>query len=166
MQLFVVMHHILGQLSTTLAHLNSSQFRQPCLNLSHATIGQHTRHIIEMFQCLLAGYEQGLINYEDRARDKRIESDPGFACQLLQQLLGEVHKPNKPLSLEAGYQVESNDTITLDTNFYREVAYNIEHAIHHMALIKVGLLEICDLDLPAGFGVAPSTLKFNKACAQ
>lgn len=119
-----------------------------------------------MFQCLIAGYDQGRINYENRSRDKKIESDPAFASQLLQQLHNDLNKANKPLLLEANFQDESDDSISLDTNFYREVAYNIEHAIHHMALIKVGILEISDLALPAGFGVAPSTLKYNKACAQ
>lgn len=166
MQLFVVMHHIIGQLSTTISKLNTSLYSQPCQNLSNATIGQHTRHIIDMFQCLLAGYDNGRINYENRTRDKNIEQDPAFANQLLQQLYRELNKPNKPLLLEANFQDESDDSILLDTNFYREVAYNIEHAIHHMALIKVGFLEISDHALPAGFGVAPSTLKYNKACAQ
>lgn len=166
MQLFVVMHHIIGQLSTTISSLNTSLYSQPCLNLSNATIGQHTRHIIEMFQCLLAGYDNGRINYENRSRDKNIEQDPAFANQLLQQLYSDLNKANKPLLLEANFQDESDDSLSLDTNFYREVAYNIEHAIHHMALIKVGLLEISDLALPAGFGIAPSTLKYNKACAQ
>jgi hypothetical protein len=166
MHLFVVMHQILGQLSTTISSLNTSLYTQPCLNLSNASIGQHTRHIIEMFQCLLAGYDQGHVNYENRTRDKRIESDPAFACQLLQQIHTDLNKENKPLLLKANFQDDADDAILLDTNFYREVAYNIEHAIHHMALIKVGILEISDLVLPAGFGVAPSTLKYNKACAQ
>lgn len=45
--------------------------------------------------------------------------------------------------------------------------YNIEHTIHHLALIKVGLkLVYPDLDLPNHFGVAPSTIKFQQAQLQ
>jgi hypothetical protein len=39
--------------------------------------------------------------------------------------------------------------------------YNVEHAIHHMALIKVGLKEVCPaVKIPADFGVAVSTVKY------
>ena len=54
----------------------------------------------------------------------------------------------------------------LDSNYYREVMYNLEHAIHHHALIKVAIIHFTDLDLPDSFGVAPSTMEYRKACAQ
>ena len=39
--------------------------------------------------------------------------------------------------------------------------YAVAHAIHHYALIAVmcGMLEV---PVPAGFGVAPSTLKYHE----
>ena len=46
------------------------------------------------------------------------------------------------------------------TTFYREIVYNAEHTLHHLALIKVALREM-ELDIVGDdFGMAYSTLKF------
>jgi hypothetical protein len=37
--------------------LSNAEYAKPYLSLSSATIGEHTRHVIEMFQCLLNNYE-------------------------------------------------------------------------------------------------------------
>jgi hypothetical protein len=70
------------------------------------------------------------------------------------------------LVLEACYDDQSVESITISTNYYREIAYNLEHTIHHMALIRVGLNEVSGIQLPDDFGVASSTVKHRKQCAQ
>lgn len=166
MQLRNAVQHVFGQLSATLQLLDNSKYCLPSEHLSGATIGQHTRHIIEMFHCLLHGYETGSVNYEKRKRDVRIETDKEFALQLLNATYADLNRPNKALVLEASYHDDTNDMLTIDSNFEREIAYNLEHTIHHMALIKVGILELSDIELPEGFGVASSTMKHRKQCAQ
>lgn len=49
----------------------------------------------------------------------------------------------------------------------RELAYCLEHSIHHQALIKVGLKEqnIENL-IDENFGVAPATIRHKQKCAQ
>ncbi|MDX1476670.1 MAG: hypothetical protein R3301_03155 [Saprospiraceae bacterium] len=56
----------------------------------------------------------------------------------------------------------------MDSSLERELIYNIEHTIHHLAIIKIGLAIIApDIPLPAHFGVAPSTVKYKQGiCAQ
>lgn len=60
----------------------------------------------------------------------------------------------KDLVLEAGFDEKSVELNLIPTNYFREIAYNLEHAIHHMAPIKIGIHEVADLVLPAGYGVA------------
>ena len=62
----------LNELSDLLSQLSNEDYTAPCFGLSNATIGEHTRHIIEMFQCVENQYEVGVINYDDRKRDYRI----------------------------------------------------------------------------------------------
>ncbi|MFT4022670.1 MAG: hypothetical protein QM664_02660 [Flavihumibacter sp.] len=166
MQLYTAIQQVFSQLGTTLQMLSHLHYSQPCAALSHATIGQHTRHIIEMFQCLLVGYETGVVNYEKRKRDRAIETDKLLALQKLEEIREAVVKENRELQMEASYHEDADELVCLTTNFYREIAYNLEHAIHHMALIRVGVWQLTDLTLPEGFGVASSTTKFRKECAQ
>lgn len=124
------------------------------------------RHVIELFQCLERGYESGTINYEKRKRDINIETDKDLATQLLLNIHEGLGKGNKELLLEASYDDNSGAVITIHTNYYREIAYNLEHTIHHMALIRVGVNEVASISLPDNFGVASSTVKFRKQCVQ
>jgi len=168
MQLQRAVNNIFAQLSHLLEQLSPPQYSQPCVNLFGNTIGQHVRHIIELFQCLENGYEAGTVNYEKRKRDIFIETDRDLASRLLDAIARGLYKPNKSLQLIACYDEESViDGITIETNYYREIAYNLEHTIHHMALIRVAITEIGnDIQLPDNFGVASSTIKYRKQCAQ
>jgi hypothetical protein len=166
MQLQQAVNNVFVQLSDTLQQLSSEEYVKPCNTLFNNTIGQHVRHIIELFQCLENGYDSNMVNYEKRPRDIAIETDKEFAAQLLQDIYKKLNRPDKELVLEACYDEHSTQSITITTNYYREIAYNLEHTIHHMALIRVGITEVSGIQLSDDFGVASSTVKYRKQCAQ
>jgi hypothetical protein len=166
MQLQQAVNNIFVQLSDSLNQLSQQEYSQPCKTLFNNTIGQHVRHIIELFQCLEKGYDTGVVNYEKRKRDTAIENDKELASRLLLEIHTGLSRDNKALTLEACYDDHSTDPILFDTNYNREIAYNLEHTIHHMALIRVGINEVSSIQLPEDFGVASSTAKYRKQCAQ
>ncbi len=61
--------NVFVQLSESLHQLTDAEYSQPSNILFNASIGQHVRHIIELFLCLEKGYETGVVNYEKRKRD-------------------------------------------------------------------------------------------------
>jgi len=158
--------NIFVQLSETLNQLSIDQYIQPSKILFNASIGQHVRHIIELFLCLENGYETGVVNYEKRKRDYKIETDKGFAVQLLKDIYHRLERPNIGLVMEAEDYEDVSGVVEIPSNYYREIAYNLEHTIHHMALIRVGINEVSTIELPHEFGVAYSTIKFRQQCAQ
>lgn len=166
MQLQQAVNNAFVQLAGTLQQLSQQEYAQPCNTLFKNTIGQHVRHIIELFQCLENGYDAGVVNYEKRKRDTAIETDKELAGSLLLDIHRGLGKENKSLHLEACYDEHSSHPITIDTNYFREIAYNLEHTIHHMALIRVGIQEVATISLPEDFGVASSTVKHRRQCAQ
>ena len=95
MQLQQSVKNVFVQLSESLHHLSHEQYVQQSKTLFNATIGQHVRHIIELFICLEAGYESGLVNYEKRKRDLVIEKNKDFAQVLLQKIYNGLERPNK-----------------------------------------------------------------------
>jgi hypothetical protein len=166
MELQKTVSQIFQQLSRSLGQLGNGQYTHRCSNLSGNTIGQHVRHVIEMFQCLESGYLSGEVDYEKRKRDHQIETDKNLATGLLEEIIWQINKENKALVLLTYYDNTSDQPDKIATNYYREIAYNLEHTIHHMALIRVGLHELGDIILEDSYGVAPSTINYKKRCAQ
>ncbi|MBT1700447.1 DinB family protein [Fulvivirgaceae bacterium PWU4] len=145
-----------------LYRLNDEQYTCRSSMLNHATIGQHVRHVIELGQCLILAYQTGVLNYDKRKRDERMENSRSFALQQLNDLFQSINKPEKKLQLQVA---TSQGTHTLETWFHREVFYNTEHAIHHMALIRVALKEM-QLDIVNdNFGVAYATVQHRQTAS-
>jgi len=157
---------LLSQLQDMLESLTDEAYRRKIELLSHASIGQHTRHIIEFFAELFMGYENGIVNYDRRQRDIRIETSRGYARKMLQGLSVFLEQEDKPLTLVVDLNTDEGSLCKVSTNFHRELVYNLEHTVHHMALLRIGINAVSTVPLPADFGVAMSTIKYRNACAQ
>ncbi len=155
---------VFAELEDVLLRLDDRQYTMPSAHVFNATIGQHTRHIIELFQCLYDGYDSGIVCYDRRKRDKAIETDRHLAVQYMRTIVVNVDRPDVALSLEVATGDEVPEVVS--SNFLRELLYNLEHTIHHMALIRVAINELTDIVVPHTFGVAPSTIKYRETCVQ
>jgi hypothetical protein len=123
---------------------------------------------LEFFLCLEQGFGRGIVNYDRRAHDKLIETDKFIALNAIRgiQEFISTHKQDQPLKLEVGYHHDSEESISISTNYYRELSYNIEHAVHHMAIMKIGLREVAPyVHFPADFGIAVSTVRHQASLA-
>ena len=104
-----------------------------------------------------------MLNYDTRNRDILIQTSPSFAIEKIDEICNSIEKENKDLILESVFF----DVISrINTNYFREVIYNLEHCIHHQALIKVAVFQFEYLTVNANFGVAPSTIVYRNQCAQ
>ena len=133
--------------------------------LSGASLGGHVRHVIEFFIELDRGYRTGYVNYDARQRDRTIEHRRELALTTLHRVAAALEKENKTLLLTT--VGETNETgFQVATNYERELVYNLEHAVHHMALMKIGIRALAAVQLPETFGVASSTIRYRQAqCA-
>jgi uncharacterized damage-inducible protein DinB len=156
--------NILSQLTDLVDQIDEQDFTKPAETLSNSTIGQHLRHTLEFFTCFENGFEQGLINYDKRAHDKIIESDKFLALAAIGRISDFVcNLSDKQLKLEVGYDLDKETFITIDTTATRELVYNIEHAVHHMAIMKIGVKEIASyIKLAPDFGIAASTIRYKE----
>jgi hypothetical protein len=162
MQLLRACLSIIDQLENMVVQIEADDFSKPSPALSNATVGQHLRHTIEFFLCLEHGFREGTINYDKRAHDMLIETDKFIALNTIQRIRQFVVATTNdcPLRLDVGYDRHNDDFVTIQTNYFRELTYNIEHAVHHMALIKIGIREVSPyVKLTGDFGVAVSTLR-------
>jgi hypothetical protein len=113
--------------------------------------------------CLLKGQETGIVNYDGRERNFQIENDKLFTLNILNDVINtlSVNKHDFPLILQTSFG--SSDVLDIPSSFFRELTYLIEHTIHHLAIIKIGLNEVYpEILIPHNFGVAHSTLKYRE----
>jgi hypothetical protein len=159
---------LLGQGEELLLHLGAEAYRQPVAIAFNASIGSHYRHFLDHFSSLLRGLEVGVIDYDARDRDLRLEQSPQLARELtcaVSVRLGQLtdDQLNLPVLVrcQVGYGAGSPHT---KSTLGRELVYAAAHGIHHFALIAV-IGRFLNAQLPANFGIAPSTLSHRQALA-
>ena len=153
---------VLLQLIKSINQLNFDEYTCKIELLSTSSIGEHTRHIIELFQQLLNGYDDALIDYEQRNRNITIQENIDYAIECIANIISNLGKENKNIQINSLY----NNTSQIESNYNRELLYNIEHCIHHLAIIKIGLLSMGIKITDKNFGLAKSTIIYKKKCVQ
>jgi len=166
----VVAKENLLQIKDILQVIEENTYSQKVEILSGSSIGQHIRHVLEFYIILVSGSFSGTLSYDKRKRDHRIEADPMFAIKTIDKLLPEIDKLDETLviNLEGDFTTNGSSNNSIPSSVMRELAYCIEHSIHHQAIIKAGLLAFGLKDLAdKHFGLAYSTIRFReKKCAQ
>ncbi len=168
MQLVETCVKILGQLQDFVLQVKEQDFSKPSETLSGATLGQHLRHTLEFFICLEDGFQKGMVNYDNRVHDKLIENDKYIALNAIHKIREfiSVQTTDREMQLEVGYTGNHADCVIIATNYFRELSYNIEHAVHHMAIMKIGIKQVAYyIQLPLDFGVAASTIRYKEETA-
>lgn len=143
-------------------------YRNPdCFNSS---IGGHIRHNLDHYWSFLRGYRDGEIDYDDRARDFDIESNPSSAvdasngiAKSLASLTDEDLNRDVCVKTDTGSCALPDDEWSRST-VRRELQFLLSHTVHHYALIAV-MCQRQGIALDNDFGIAPSTLKYNQAKA-
>ena len=129
----------------------------------NASIGGHYRHCLDHFRTLLDAAASGDLNYDHRERGTLVETDRFAALNATRALIeGYEHlAPElvaRPLAVTCKTSYSTSGSQVSPSSIGREIMYSVAHAVHHYALIGV-MGGIMGLQLPGGFGVAPSTLK-------
>jgi uncharacterized damage-inducible protein DinB len=127
-----------------------------------STIGAHFRHVLEHIQLLLDGMDSGLVNYDLRKRDPRIEGDREFAVRLAEGLCARLEALD-PASLDAALTVvhhtcPNSEPHQAASSRARELMFVLSHTNHHWALVRL-LVELHQDTVPASFGFMPSTVR-------
>ena len=134
------------------------------LNLFNgSSLGQHFRHIFDFYQCLIGGSIEGRIDYAKRERDLRIETEPDFAIQIFRDIGAKIEtlEVEKSIDVLADFSADLNEERpVVHSSLARELMYAYDHAVHHLAMIKMGLKAVSpQVCLDENMGVAPSTIK-------
>jgi hypothetical protein len=154
--------NVLSLLTLLVQGMAAGHYKQPLPVLSLQSVGAHSRHVIEFYQCLRKGIEAGRVCYEDRIRDTDIETEKQFALDMLHNLMSWCIGDDKPIVLQVGSS-KSGNRFDVQSSLLRELHYVAEHTIHHLALIRIGANAL-GYATAENFGIAPSTLEYRGQC--
>lgn len=147
-----------------MAALDAGNYSRTHPTVLGSSLGGHFRHALDHFRNLLAGTEDGEVDYDLRQRQTPVETDPHTAASeavaIARRLEAHVGT-DRDLELCVRQRVRPDEpALPVHSTFGRELAFCVSHAIHHFALMRViGALD--GLEFPASFGVAPSTLAYR-----
>ncbi|KEI37605.1 uncharacterized protein L969DRAFT_27052, partial [Mixia osmundae IAM 14324] len=133
-----------------------------------STVGKHLRHIYDHFNLLLLALDDpnDLLNYDARGRNVPMETSRSESLSKLKglddRLKGRSRQAEKIMTRRFRLSALTPFPQEFDTNFARELWFCSLHAIHHFSLIRVIVSGELNLDVPATFGVAPSTMAFRQ----
>ncbi len=158
--------HQLEDLRIFLQQINQEQFKKPLSELSKASLGQHTRHILEFYTCLLKSTkEEPSVCYDRRERNPLLENEIPAALQEISEVTERLDKRDQDFALEQIILSDGQDPLSLTSTFFRELWYVYEHTTHHMAILKIASKLMGVVGLPENFGVADSTISYRRSAA-
>lgn len=161
-ELIIVSQQMLSQIKELVNSMKDADYSEPLPLLSGNTIAKHIRHVLEIYNELLKGINLNGINYDARLRDLLIEHNRDYTIQYIDDLIEQLTQltEDQPIDLKVCFNTH-NQTSQVLTSLNRELAYNIEHAIHHMAIMQIAINHAFPyIQLDAQFGVAFSTQSY------
>lgn len=157
---------LLRQGRELLASLDADDYVRPDPKLGGSPVGTHVRHVLDFYSCFLRDVGAGTIDYDDRPRDPRLETDLRHALDRFDALAAELERLDLEVANSLAVRaraaaVGEGRAVDAASSLERELQFLSSHTIHHYSLIAV-LLRLADRDVPVEFGVAPSTLRHWK----
>lgn len=146
--------------------LNNDLYAQPLDIFKGSSIGQHFRHILDFYLCLIKGIQAGIVDYTSRDRNPLAESDVHFTKTFFFEVAETLEgmSEEQPIQVWGDFSAKDVARPQLLSSIGRELMYAYDHAVHHLAIIKIGMTVIApDLKIDQNIGVAPSTIKHREA---
>ena len=155
-----VLMSLLEQLRDVVALMPVHCYRaQPAARVS-GSIGAHVRHTVDHVSALVAAVEGEELHYDHRRRGTTVEVDPLTGMNEIERAVFRLRRIDaaaldRPVAFATLLDADQPAVVVRST-FARELAFVIQHTVHHCALIAL-LLEWQGYSVPRHFGVAAST---------
>jgi hypothetical protein len=91
-----------------------------------------------------------------------LQTDTNSITQIL-NIQDSLEKENKKMELQ---QIINDKEIFIDSNYFRELLYNLETLYSPSGANKVVVLQSSTVFVNDNFGVASSTIEYRNRCAQ
>ncbi len=141
MQAISAILNVTEQINHVLSQLEPHEYRKQLPEFEGNTLGMHFRHILEFFQCLEKGLaESGMVDYASRQRNLLYEDNPKIAAAAFTAFAEALPSLNASDNIDVKAEFGGLERPSYSSTVGRELLFVYDHAIHHLAMIKIGLL--------------------------
>jgi len=156
---------LLQQLNTVLLQLSLEDYSLPLKICSYATIGQHTRHIINFYNVFIERIDDHKVCYDNRERNSDLETKKDIASLHIKKIMVSLETECINREIVILSTITGNKEI-IKSSVARELLFILDHTVHHLAMIKMAIKTNFDyIEFPKNFGIAQSTIDYKKKCA-
>jgi len=164
MQVKDALLHTISQINDLLDQIAPHEYRQPLPEFDGNTLGQHFRHILEFMVCLERGVPTGTVDYAARERNALYEDSPSLSKSAFEAFSETLVGFDSVMPLSMRAEFGGKERPVYASTLGRELAFVYDHAIHHLAIIKIGLrCQFEHIKTDRDLGVSPSTIKARYA---
>ena len=150
---------VMRSLREVLECLDTEVYRSSPSRVS-GSVGGHVRHCLDHAGALVSATSGLVVDYDARRRGTRVEIDPSAAIEEIDRLgaeLDRLHDRTLERVIDLHLMTDvGHAPVRLSSTIGREVAFVIQHTIHHCAIVAI-LLDRAGVTVPDRFGYAPST---------
>lgn len=155
--------------------LSDEQYKHIAAPYVSSSIGQHFRHVVDMFLAIVNRVEGDPIDFDERRRGAEIETRRTVALEELQEvrrwMCSIVQRADlmvvmsECLGVKTEVTLKETESVQIESTLARELIFAGSHAVHHYALIGV-IAKLQGVSLSADLGVAPATASHLRAVNQ
>ncbi|TNJ43135.1 DinB family protein [Tamlana fucoidanivorans] len=143
-----------------LSGLTNDQFSDTSVAPYYSSIGSHIRHVLDFYDCIFRGTNEGVVDLIARRRNKVVEYD----CQSAIQYLNESIEKLKSVTFNMSDALIVIDDLGLGKTMIPYTYGSLfaqanSHTIHHYAIINYILERLGIVSSDVTFGYNPSTPK-------
>lgn len=151
-----------------LQRLTDAQYTAVLSPYVSSSIGQHFRHIVDMFYAITQRTDPCLIDYNRRRRGAAIEASRAVAIEELNEvrdwmesfaILPVQSGSDLLVDIRSEVTLEATCSVVIGSTMLRELIFTSSHAVHHYALISV-IAKLQGVALESTLGIAPATATF------
>ncbi len=156
--------HNLNRGVSLLKSINDEQYSNKSIAPYFSSIGGHMRHILDVFDCIFDGLENGEVNLAARKRNVLVEEKIDYGIEYYNEIIKKLNDL-KTVNLDQIIPVHDDLGLGIITQNYTLGSTLIQahsHAIHHFASLGY-LIHQLEIKLPDNdFGYNPTTPRIEK----
>lgn len=161
------------QLVNFIESLDETDYQHLAKPWFSSSIGQHLRHIVDLYLALVNGAELKSIDYDAKRRGSPIETSRDLGLSELVKIrvwLCEIstEEMDQDILISTETALSFQHLEVFKSSFGRELCFASSHLIHHLAIMGA-IAKMSGVKVESNLGLAPATATYTReqqACAR